>query len=69
MLSSCIVDPTYYFGCGGWNRAGHKCYIFYDSPKTTWSDARTRCQSIGSDLLKVENMDEKVKIITVNRNN
>ncbi|XP_052102653.1 macrophage mannose receptor 1-like [Mytilus californianus] len=54
-----MVDPTYFFGCGGWNRAGHKCYIFYDSPKTTWSDARTRCQSIGSDLLKIESMDEK----------
>ncbi|KAL3864477.1 hypothetical protein ACJMK2_006156 [Sinanodonta woodiana] len=45
-------------GCGMWNRAGKKCYEFYQSPVSTWADSRKRCQSIGGDLLKVTSKDE-----------
>lgn len=28
-------NTDFFYGCDVWNRAGHKCYIFYDAPKTT----------------------------------
>ncbi|KAL3863123.1 hypothetical protein ACJMK2_004895 [Sinanodonta woodiana] len=46
-------------GCGEWDRAGHKCYMFYTGPVSTWADARKKCLSIGADLLKVQTKDEK----------
>ncbi|KAK3595857.1 hypothetical protein CHS0354_014680 [Potamilus streckersoni] len=46
-------------GCEQWTRGGRKCYHFYNEPKLTWVNARTKCQSLGGDLLKVENKDEK----------
>ncbi|KAL3863158.1 hypothetical protein ACJMK2_004927 [Sinanodonta woodiana] len=48
-------------GCGEWDRAGHKCYMFYTGPVSTWADARKKCLSIGADLLKVQTKDEKVR--------
>ncbi|KAK3595855.1 hypothetical protein CHS0354_014678 [Potamilus streckersoni] len=51
-------------GCGLWNRAGKKCYKFFDAPPNTWSDARDFCQAVDGDLLKVENKDEKAWITT-----
>lgn len=52
-------NTDFFLGCDGWTRAGHKCYVFYDAPKTTWQDANNRCQKIGGSMLKIENLDEK----------
>ncbi|XP_041369854.1 macrophage mannose receptor 1-like [Gigantopelta aegis] len=47
------------FGCGDWFRAGQKCYLTFDKPKSNWLSARDFCRSLGGDLLKVENKDEE----------
>ncbi|XP_046565668.1 macrophage mannose receptor 1-like [Haliotis rubra] len=49
---------TVNFGCGDWERAGQKCYQTISSPTKSWSDAKTSCQSLGGNLMKIENHDE-----------
>jgi hypothetical protein len=46
-------------GCGEWARSGHKCYMFYDTPKSAWAYARKRCQSVKGDLTTVQSLDER----------
>ncbi|KAK3095712.1 hypothetical protein FSP39_017933 [Pinctada imbricata] len=52
-------DTDYYMGCQGWSRAGHKCFNFFDQPKSTWATARQNCQAAGGDLLRIDSVDEK----------
>ncbi|OWF41489.1 macrophage mannose receptor 1-like [Mizuhopecten yessoensis] len=58
-LGTTTVNSDYYMGCNGWTRAGHKCYQIYDGPKSSWTDANSKCQSLSSRLLKVETLDER----------
>ena len=59
---SCVYtdDTDYFMGCSGWQRAGHKCYTFYDRPRSNWQAARSQCQQLGADLLRVDSLDERV---------
>ncbi|XP_048258564.1 macrophage mannose receptor 1-like isoform X2 [Haliotis rufescens] len=49
---------TVNFGCGDWERAGHKCYQAIAKPAKSWSDAQTSCKALGGNLMKIENQDE-----------
>lgn len=60
-----LVDTTLNSGCGLWNRAGQKCYMFYDNPKSTWSQARDKCSSIGANLLNIKDVDTRVGLRTI----
>ncbi|XP_033756415.1 macrophage mannose receptor 1-like [Pecten maximus] len=58
-LGTTQQNTDFYMGCNGWTRAGHKCYMIYDGPKSTWSQANTICSSLSARLLKVESLDER----------
>lgn len=45
-------------GCGPWNRAEGKCYLFGNGQGYTWNDARQKCLKAGSDLVKVDDRNE-----------
>ncbi|XP_062568970.1 macrophage mannose receptor 1-like isoform X1 [Saccostrea cucullata] len=53
------VHTEYYMGCGGWVRANNKCYQFYDKPWSTYTQARSNCQQLGGDLLKIDSIDDR----------
>lgn len=55
-----LADNTLNTGCGIWTRAGQKCYMFYQDPPSSWSDAKKACQSINGDLVNVKDHDTKV---------
>ncbi|XP_060063615.1 C-type mannose receptor 2-like [Ylistrum balloti] len=58
-LGTTTQNTDYYMGCNGWTRAGHKCYMIYDGPKSTWADANKICTTLKGRLLKVESLDER----------
>lgn len=49
-------------GCGPWNRAEGKCYLFGNGQGYTWNDARQKCLKAGSDLVKVDDRNENVRV-------
>ncbi|XP_053376223.1 C-type mannose receptor 2-like [Mercenaria mercenaria] len=50
-------DSTLNTGCSIWTRAGQMCYMFYTDPKSSWSDAKSTCQSMQGDLINVKDPD------------
>ena len=35
-------------------------FTFYDRPRSNWQAARSQCQQLGADLLRVDSLDERV---------
>ncbi|XP_077361336.1 uncharacterized protein LOC144006391 [Festucalex cinctus] len=48
-------------GCGGWvrNPSNNFCYLFNNSDRTTWADARDKCKAEGGDLLSITDLTEQ----------
>ncbi|XP_023815528.1 CD209 antigen-like protein E isoform X2 [Oryzias latipes] len=51
----------------GWKRFGNSCY-YKSTEQKTWTDSRSFCQFVGSDLVVVNSKEEQEFVSTLNQN-
>lgn len=52
-------------GCGPWLRAGSSCYLISKGNRHTWSQARDMCSRANGHLIKIDSLDEKFWLQTL----